>query len=172
MRKWKPSLSLFVSFSVASSKDPGFSGAHLGIVVDPLHPDFRQSWAGGGERGEGGAGEKSDRLVAGESGPGGSCLLTHRPWAPGQAPCAPRAAAPSTLPKRRSRLVLAVSRVALGPEIPPPHPQTDPCSLAVPRTLPSPRGSSPAGPRVLGGSLVADARLCPPPELTTVSVTW
>lgn len=148
--KW--SLSLFVSFTVASSKDPGFSRAHLGILVDPLHPDFRQSWVG-----EGGAGEKSDRLVAGESGPGGRCLLTHLPRAPGQAPRAPTAAAPSTLPKRRSRPVLAVSRVALGPKIPPPHPQTDPCSLAVPPAPPSPRGSSPAQPRVLGGSLVADA---------------
>ena len=53
MRKWKWSLSLFVSFSVASSKDPEFSSAHLGIVVDPLHPDFRQrGGAGNGGRGE------------------------------------------------------------------------------------------------------------------------
>ena len=69
--------------------------------------------------GEAGGG-KSDRLVVGESGPGGRCLLTHHPQAPGQAPRAPVAAAASALPEWQSLPVLAVSRVALGPE--PPHP--------------------------------------------------
>lgn len=158
MRKWKPSLSLFsdISFSVASSKDAWFSSTHLGIVVDPLHPDFRQSLG----RGEGGAGEagggKSDRLVAGESGPGGHCLLTHRPQAPGQAPEPPQRQRPPLHPSGGHGPSWQSPGWHWGPS-PGSPPETDPCSLAVPGAAPSPRGSSQAGrPRVLGGSLVAD----------------
>lgn len=79
--KTKPFFFSLESLFVASRNNPGFCKACFRIMADPPHPHppphFRQNQAearGGGDADR----EKSGRLVAGESAPGGCCLLTHR----------------------------------------------------------------------------------------------